>query len=272
VVDNTDIIRKMAELGFAEYESRSYIALLGKNPATAYEIAKKAAIPTSKIYQVLAKLEGKGIIMIFEEESKKLYIPLTPKEFVKRRRDNMENILDSLSRDLEETSEESTVSVIWNLRDYTYLMERSARLIREATESLLISGWGEEAEVLSALITQAEEKGIDIGIVHFGPPKIKAGHIFQHPIADTLVFEKGGRGLTIVSDSKDALMATIFPDNQVEGAFSQNRGFVALAEDYIKHDIYIMKIVKRYNKDLIRRFGENYTLLRDVFNDKENKK
>ena len=55
----------------------------------------------------------------------------------------------------------------------------------------------------------------------------------------------------------------------VEGAWSLNRGFVTLAEDYIKHDIYIMKIVERFDPELQARFGPGYEKLRDVWNDEE---
>jgi hypothetical protein len=44
---------------------------------------------------------------------------------------------------------------------------------------------------------------------------------------------------------------------------------VNLAEDYIKHDIYVMKIVSRFGPELQERFGENYSMLRDVFTDQE---
>ena len=57
-------------------------------------------------------------------------------------------------------------------------------------------------------------------------------------------------------------------DGYVQGANSMNEAFVVIAEDYIKHDIYIMKIVKRFNKLLVKTYGENYHMLRDVFSDK----
>jgi len=41
------IITKLSELGFSEYESKAYLALLHSNPSTAYEIAKESGIPTS---------------------------------------------------------------------------------------------------------------------------------------------------------------------------------------------------------------------------------
>ena len=34
-------------------------------------------------------------------------------------------------------------------------------------------------------------------------------------------------------------------------------------------EVYIMKIVTRLNGELIRRFGDNYALLRDIFSDQE---
>ena len=76
----------------------------------------------------------------------------------------------------------------------------------------------------------------------------------------------------IISDSKEALMATVFEENRIEGAWSVNKGFVTLAEDYVKHDIYIMKIVQRFDSQLIDRFGENYVKLRDIFQNEEARK
>ena len=43
-------ILRLTQLGFSEYEARTYTALLKENPLTAYEIAKFSEIPTSKIY------------------------------------------------------------------------------------------------------------------------------------------------------------------------------------------------------------------------------
>ena len=66
-----------------------------------------------------------------------------------------------------------------------------------------------------------------------------------------------------------ALMATIQNEQRCQGARSRSKGFITLAEDYIKHDIYIMKIVKRFDPELINTFGQNYKLLRDIFSDKD---
>ncbi len=56
---------------------------------------------------------------------------------------------------------------------------------------------------------------------------------------------------------------------RVSGAWSRSEGFVLLAEDYIKHDVYIMKIVARFDRPLVKRFGRGYWRLRDIFSDTE---
>jgi sugar-specific transcriptional regulator TrmB len=142
-------------------------------------------------------------------------------------------------------------------------------MIDEAEKTLLISIWPEENEILATKLAKAMKLGIKSAIVHFGPVDAPLGQIFPHPIEDTIYAEKGGRGLVIVADSQEVLFGKIDARNDVQGANSMNEGFVAIAEDYIKHDIYIMKIVKRFDQLLIERFGTNYQLLRDVFNDQE---
>ena len=113
------------------------------------------------------------------------------------------------------------------------------------------------------ILKKAESRKVRIAVIHFGVPEVKIGQVLQHPIEDTIYAEKGGRGLVAVADSKEVLMGTIFGDGSVEGAWSRNRGFATMAEDYIKHDIYIMKIVRRLDRSLKERFGNRYEKLRD---------
>ncbi|MBZ0157345.1 MAG: hypothetical protein K8I29_14185 [Alphaproteobacteria bacterium] len=263
------VIPHLMEIGFSEYEARTYVALLMHNPATAYELARASGIPSSKIYQVLTKLLERGVVSSLGEEGTKRYIPMDPEEYIEGHRSRTEATLKSLKQEFAAVGKEAEVSYIWNISDYTYLMDKAGRMIREARKTILLSVWPEEAAALEPSLKTAARKRVPIASVHFGAPVIGTGQVFQHPIEDTLYAEKGGRGLVLVVDSKEVLMGTLFEDERVEGAWSMNRGFVALAEDYIKHDIYIMKIVQRFDSDLIRRFGEKYAKLRDIFRNEE---
>jgi sugar-specific transcriptional regulator TrmB len=267
-----NIVSMLMEAGFSEYESRSYIGLLKKYPATAYEIAKSSGIPTSKIYEVLTRLKEKGVVLEAENEGHKKYVPLSPDDFIARVKGKIDTTLSMLNEELSGIATETEISYIWNIDSYDRLIERARFIISSAKSNLLVSAWEKELAAVSDALKKQEKKKIKIAVVLFGEPSTQVGQLFLHPIEDTIYNEKGGRGFTLVADSNEVLIGTIYPNDSVSGAWSRNRGFVTIAEDYVKHDIYIMKIVERFDQTLIRRFGEKYHKLRDIFSDEEVKK
>jgi HTH-type transcriptional regulator, sugar sensing transcriptional regulator len=263
------VIDLLKGLGFSEYEAKAFSGLLSAYPATAYEIAKTSGIPTSRIYQIIERLFEKGLILKLAENEKTMYVPMDLKEFVTGYRKDVEKSLSALESELARGQEQPSASYIWNIRDLGQVMNKAERMVASAQKTLLVSGWHEELAVLEPFLRQAEKREVKIGVVHFGLPLIGAGQVYRHPIEDTIYQEKGGRALIVVTDSEEALMGIVFGNDLAEGATSRNKGFVLLAEDYVKHDIYIMKIVTRFDGELIARFGPNYGKLRDVYTDKE---
>jgi sugar-specific transcriptional regulator TrmB len=270
VVNN--VVETLTAIGFSEYEARAYVSALTLQSATAYEISRDSGIPSSKIYETIARLKEKNLLFEKKEQTRKKYVPLAGDEFLAEAKILFGKRFASLESGFQSLKLKEDVSFIYNLHEYDFLLEKSRRLISEAKESILLSVWHNELEHIIEDLKKAETRGVKIAVIHFGRPVLNVGTLFTHPIEDTLYAEKGGRGFTIVADALAAIMGTVFEDNRVEGAWSANRGFVMLAEDYIKHDIYIMKIVTRFDQELITRFGKNYALLRDIYTDKEVKK
>ncbi|GAB6097351.1 helix-turn-helix domain-containing protein [Desulfatiferula olefinivorans] len=264
-----ELIEPIKRLGFSEYEAKAYLCLLRIQPATAYEIAQASGIPSSKIYEIIARLVDKQVFMPDGEGSKKKYMALLPDEFIDSRRREFDRTLSVLERDLPALRNERAVSFIWNIGTYEDLMARACRLIDEAEDTLLLSAWAPERESLEPFLVRAEARTVRIAAIHFGHSGAGAGAVFYHPIEDTIYQEKGGRGLVLVADGRAALVGTIDEDGRAHGAFSANPGFITLAEDYIKHDIYIMKIIRRFDGLMVRTFGDNYTHLRNIFEDKD---
>ena len=267
-----NIINELSNLGFSEYEAKAYLALLKSGePVTAYEIAKASGLPTSKIYEVIAKLEERQAALSIDEDGKKKYVAMDSDEFLNSYRQDFDASVARLRFELKAAkgSTNLNAAAIWNFRDTVSFRARTERMIRDCRERLLVSGWKEELLFFEKELSDAESRGVKIAIVHFGPLPITTGRLFLHPIEDTLYAERGGRGFVMVSDSREAVLATAYGDSALEGAWSMNRGFVILAEDYIKHDVYLMKIVKRMDAELIERFGEKYYKMRDVYTDEE---
>jgi sugar-specific transcriptional regulator TrmB len=262
------ITASLTDLGLSEYEAKAYVALIRKNPATAYEIGKSSGVPTSKIYEVLKKLIEKDTVSISEKGRIRKYIPIEPDEFLDKRRLRLDAAITSVKR-LAHMKGESESSAVWSITDYDYLTEKAQRMIDGAVATVLISTWKEEMERIESSVREATKRDVQAAIVHFGNTRLRLGQMYHHPIEDTIYYEKNGRGLIVVADSKEVLMGAVYKYGRVEGAWSRNRGFATLAEDYIKHDIYIMKIIRRYDRHLKERFGSRYEKLRDIFKDED---
>ena len=273
VVNSPDLTELFARLGVSDYEGRVYSALLAFNPATAYEAAKEAGVPTSKVYEVLDRLEVRAMVRSLEEGGKKRYLPQPAEDFVEGTRRRMGDTLDTLKSDLARLGGPRDQAYVWGLSDAPTLIDKACRMVQGASETVLVSAWHSEALILIPFLIQARVRGVKTALVHFGPGPVDLEGVFLHPIEDTIYAEKGGRGLTVVADGREALMGTLREDEGnaevIEGAWSLNRGFVTLAEDYVKHDIYIMKIVERFDPQLQKKFGRRYEKLRDVWNDEE---
>jgi sugar-specific transcriptional regulator TrmB len=273
VVNSTELADLFARLGVSDYEGRVYAALLAASPATAYEAAKEAGVPTSKVYEVLERLEARGMVRGLDEGGKKRYLPQPADDFVEGTRRRLGDTLDALKADLARLGGARDQSYVWSLSDTAALVEKACRMVETAVEAVLVSAWNPEALILVPFLARARTRGVKTALVHFGPGDLPLEGVFRHPIEDTIYAEKGGRGLTVVADGREALMGTLREGPGAaeisEGAWSLNRGFVTLAEDYVKHDIYIMKIVERFDPELQARFGPGYEKLRDVWNDEE---
>jgi sugar-specific transcriptional regulator TrmB len=220
-VNSADLGELFARLGFSDYEGRVYVALLASNPATAYEAAKESGVPTSKVYEVLDRLEARSMVRSLDEGGKKRYLPQPADDFVEGTRRRLGDTLDALKADLTRLAGPQNQAYVWNLSDPAALIDKACRMVQSASDALLVSAWNPEALVLVPLVAQARSRGVKTALVHFGPGDLPVGGVFRHPIEDTIYAEKGGRGLVVVADGQEALIGTL-RDDDAEGAWSLN--------------------------------------------------
>ncbi len=262
-----NIISQIQQLGFSAYEAKAYTALLVCQPASAYEIAKQAGIPTSKIYETVSRLVAREVICPLHspDESRQEYAALAAADFLNRIRETTLAQTDELLPRLTGLSSMTATDPIWPLLSEVSIQRRVLEVINSTRHSLLISLWPQELEWLGNDLTRLEAFGVNIAMVHFGEPAQKIGATYHHPVEKTLYEEKGGRGLTLVADGNIVVIANYQADGSIEGSWSRNKTFVTVAEDYIKHDVYITKVTRFLGPAVKARFGRDYEQLRDVF-------
>lgn len=262
-----NIVEQMMNLGFSENEAKAYIALLKENPVSAYELAKLSGVPSSKIYEVLARLCEKGAAIELHEQRAARYLPAEPDELLARHRHRIAETIETLETSLGRMRQGAKLSYVRNFNDYATLLSESAILIGAARTSLLVSGWPEDLETLLDLIKKKSAQ-LRTVVVWYGDgvevPPIRM--VYPHPVKDALFAEKGGRQFVLCTDDNAAIIATIGSEG-VQASMSRNPGFVTLARDYISHDVYILKVVNRFSELLTCTYGDAYRLLRDIYSD-----
>lgn len=260
-------IQLIQQLGFSAYEAKAYTALLACQPASAYELAKQAAIPSSKIYETVNRLVARGIFrpMHASDDQTQEYAALTVKDFLGQIRERTLSQVDELLPLLDKITTRPDDDLIWPLQHEEQVRDKVIEMIGETRNTLLLSLWPQELDWIIQDLQAAEKRGAQIAMVHFGKPDRFIGATYHHPVEKTLYEEKGGRGLTLVSDSNLVVIANFSSDSSVDGAWSRNQSFVTVAEDYIKHDVYITKVTRFLDAAVKSRFGAHYEKLRDVF-------
>lgn len=259
-------ILKLKHLGFSEYEAKAYMALVHENPLTAYELSKNSGIPSSKIYEVLRRLEFRHIIQSIHGERSKMFIPVPPDEFVQNFRSSVEDNLHAVQNELSTMKTGLDTNYMWHIKNYETLLQKAKRMISTARESLLILLFKEEMIELSEHLNEAVQKNVKVAIIHYGFTELKLSQLYIHPAEDTIYALKGFRGFTLVADVKEAINGNI-DINGTDAIWSMNEGFVTMAEDYIRHDIYLMKTLQRFAPLMRKKFGDRYEKLRDVYRD-----
>ncbi|MFT5090188.1 MAG: sugar-specific transcriptional regulator TrmB [Candidatus Latescibacterota bacterium] len=267
MVVNNDIFQLLSSFGLSDYEARSYVGLLGCQPATAYEVARTAGIPTSKIYETINRLLDKSLAQPVSAKKGRgqQYMALSVEDFIRLKQQETMRNTERLGPLLKTLNNGADTDFVWQLDTADQVLDKTRQLIGQAENELLVSLWPEELELLREDLVQAENRGVRIALVHFGKPQISIGATFHHPAEETLHAEKGGRSLTLVVDSKSVVIATYLDNGRTEGAWSRNRAFVLVAEDYVRHDVYTTKLTAAMDAEIKRFFGDDYAALRDVF-------
>ena len=109
-----DMQTSLEKLGLSGRESKVYQILLDVGPTTITKIINKTGIPSSKIYDVLRRLEQKGLVTYILVKRKKEFHPANPKklfDLIKEKGELINEILPHLQNLYSKTSEEINAEI-----------------------------------------------------------------------------------------------------------------------------------------------------------------
>jgi sugar-specific transcriptional regulator TrmB len=262
-----DIHDNLQKLGLTQYESRAYAALLRSPKVTAYELAKESGIPPSKVYEVLERLRSKQLVGVVETGGSPRYAPLDPREAVARYRRTYDDLLDGLEERLEGiySSDKVGNGYVWNLQGREAVMAKAVEMIEEASEEILLAAWPDQLPRLEVQLVAADDRGVKIAVCLYGEGDPGVGVVYHHPTDRVVRQDQGAQRMVLVVDTSEALIG-YFPEAGVpDGVWSANLGFVQMAKDYVRHDMWVIKLVRRFEQAINDAYGSDRARLRDIY-------
>ena len=163
-------IANLMRLGLTKYEALAYIALVQLGSGTVAEIHRLSGVPTTKLYDVLSRLESRGWVEVFRERPLR-YRARPPEE-----------VLDSTAEDLLKACEDAKTvlkeiygrgrevekSDVWMVRGLQNVEKRMIGMMKSAKKSIHLALSKLASDFLgkvSDILVSAYWKGVDVKVM-----------------------------------------------------------------------------------------------------------
>lgn len=215
-------IDALKRLGLTEYESRAYIAIVEVGEAEASEIAMRSGVPRTRIYDVLSRLENRGLIQKIKGSRPAIYAAIPPEKGLEPLKGQLvEELSDSIKHlnNIYLSSKHMSkceVSLFRGMHAYKVAID----LIDRAVRDLLVRVIYFPSDVFETLVDslrKVRERGvrinltIDIDLLEKAVPRGTAENVLE---------EFGGRPVStpvplsfFIADFKDVLLLFVAPDS-----------------------------------------------------------
>jgi Predicted transcriptional regulators len=241
------IAERLTQVGFSQYEARTYVGLLMSEGATGYSVANDTGVPQPKVYETLRRLVQRGAAVLTSERPAR-YSAVPPqvllsaleKEFgekVKAARDSLESLPGRPVHD-------GRVALS-RLDSFAAATNRAVDAVSRAHSRVYLSGRTDELKGLAGAVDEAAGRGVQFVIVHFGPLPFQPprGQVMRHASTEgTLYASRKARHLALVVDSRWALWALARDGRDWEVMCGEVPLVASLVKSYIRHDLFVQRM------------------------------
>ncbi|WP_099159599.1 TrmB family transcriptional regulator [Virgibacillus ndiopensis] len=262
-----DIVNTLKKIGMTEYEAKIYVSLLSNQPSNGNNIAKSSGVPAPKVYEALKKMNDQGLVFTVSggNNGKQVrYSALPYKELLKSKKDTFMNHYEFLSHSLADVSSRSDVdwSELFVIKGYLSSIEVVQTAVIECNSQIILSCWKREFDLLRDLLQKAYERGVKIVTIIFDKEDIDVPWDCFNHYNEGLSRHNGE--LSVVIDNKKAILLHSLEDSP-HSVVSSHPVMVSITRNYIRHDIYINRVIHDFEKMITDYYGQNLENLIDDF-------
>ena len=231
-----EIIEKLEYFGISKNAARAYCALLKMNPATGYEVSVNAEIPRSAVYNVLNKLESKGLVSGVGNKPKK-YIPLPPSSLLEQFDHVHQESLGDLKTSLENMDLDDEAFDFWHIHGYKNLIFNLKETITNARGKLFISAWQREIKKLEIELDKAQERGVELTLFSFCRINKQYGETISYNLDENDLRKIWAPKVIMVADHTTTIMGSAKNNESSRAIKTQNEAITEIATNHIVLDI-----------------------------------
>src|ERR1700733_9602043 len=187
------VIAALTELGFSQYEARTYAGLIGREPMTGYAIAKDTLVPQPKVYETLGRLVERGAVQRVSGSPAK-FVAVPPArvlgELERTFRQRLATVELEVSRMRHDSADAHELRLYKETTSWITIVNTANDLISGASERIYVSGHGTYLEALGEEIAAADRRGVRIDILCFGEPpfSLHNGIVIRHSSTDGIIY------------------------------------------------------------------------------------
>jgi len=242
------IARRLVELGFTQYEARTYIGLLvSGDAATGYGISNVTGVPQPKVYETLRRLVERGAAIQVGERPAR-YAATSPDVLLAALEREFQARLEAARLGLESLPHHGAADPslpVSGLSRFETAAARAEAAIARARRRVYLHGRSDELRPLAAAVGGASDRGVDFVIVHFGalPFGRPRGQVVRHESTEgTLYPARKSRHLAVAVDSEWSLWAVARDGERWEGMHGDGSLLAGLIKTYIRHDLFVQRM------------------------------
>ncbi len=241
-----EAITALKDLGFSTYEARAYLGLLQESPINGYMLSKLTGIPRSRIYETLERLTDKEYAVSYQTQPTE-YAPLGIDELRMRLKEQFKDRLSTLEVEFERMATMGRSESLWNLRGREAILNRTQSMIAKAEKSVYVVAWAETLQALKADLETSVSGGVRVVIISCGDPEAMPGKHYCHAFEKDIVRIEAG-AINLVVDGKEVLVGATLPPDDCQAFWSHNSGLIFITEEYIRHEVYLHKIIEQFGE------------------------
>ncbi len=238
-MSDPDVVPALVALGFSLNESRAYAALLQESPATGYEVGVRAQIPRSAVYGVLRRLVKAGAARSIAGTPER-FAPSPAEDVVHLLRKRFDASVEQLETAIAHIDTAPQIPDAFSVRGYERILEEAERLVRGATQRLVLSGWPRELAALAGELKGAAKRKVYVVIFSHAELPALPGELFSYNLAEKDLEEFWKHRLVVVADDRKSLVGATERLPSDSAVLSETAAIAEIATSQVALDITLL--------------------------------